>query len=66
MHDPKEIVLLKLCSPFNGVDTSINMILLKACISVGSESVGSRLTCGVEVLGSQKYTMRKQPFSSFA
>lgn len=46
MHDPKEIVILKLCSLFNGIDASMNMILLKALISAGSESVGSRLTWG--------------------
>lgn len=66
MHDPKEIVILKLCSLFNGIDASMNMILLKALISAGSESVGSRLTWGGEVLGSHKYTMRKQSFTSFA
>lgn len=66
MHDPKEIVILKLCSLFNSIDASTNMILLKACISAGSESVCSRLTCGGEVLGSHKYTMRKQSFTSSA
>lgn len=35
-------------------------------ISAGSESVGSRLMCGDEVLGSHKHTMRKKPFTFFA
>lgn len=60
MHDPKKIVILELCFLFNSVDGSMNMIVLKVCVSAGSESVGSRLMRRDEVLGSHKHTVRKK------
>lgn len=65
MHDPKKIVILELCFLFNSVDASMNMIILKVCVSAGSESVGSRLMWGDEVLASHKYTMSKKVFLLF-
>lgn len=66
MHNPKKIVILELCFLFNSLDASMNMIVLKACVSAGSESVGCRLMWRDEVLGSRKYTMRKKYFTFFA
>lgn len=63
MHDPKKIVSLELCFLFNSVDASMNMMVLKVCVSAGSESVGSSLMWGNEVLGSHKHTMRKKFFT---
>lgn len=63
MHDPKKILILELCFLFNSIDESMNIIVLKVCVSAGRESVGSRLMCGDEVLGSHKYTVRKKSFT---
>lgn len=60
------MVILKLCSLFNSIHPYMNMIYLKACISTGSESVDSRAICGNEALGSHKYIMRKQSFTSLS
>lgn len=58
------MVILKLCSQFNSIHPYMYMIHLKACISSASEFLGSKAwECGKEVLGSHKFTTRKQSFT---
>lgn len=66
-HDPKKKkkVIFKLCFLFNSIDVCMNMIVLKVYVSAGSESAGSRLMWGDEVLGSRKHTMRKKFLTFF-